>query len=409
MMKKNKLIMIFIMVIMIIIVLLVYLKKMPVLMIDLTNQKATTAIKYAKTNQLKLTVTEAYDNHIKLGYIIKQNINQRQVIKKDNHLSIIVSLGPINTQAYHDNKINELGLVPIMMYHGIYNLTKEETKYLGGNVDASGYHRTSEAFRQDLEFYYANNYRVIRLKDYIAGKIDVPFKSSPIILTFDDGLANNIFITGLNQKGDLIIDPNSAVGIMESYKKKYPDFKVTATFFLNRELFHQSKYNEQIIKWLINHNYDIGNHGYDHAHLDEISAEAVNLQIGKVYNLLNTIIPNQYLNIVSLPFGSPYKQSHPNFKNIINGSYDNLTYQTESTLRVGWQSNYSPFSASFDKNFIKRIRAYDNNGTEFDIHMNFKNLETNRYISDGNVKKIVIPESNLSFLKKENTLEVITY
>ena len=58
----------------------------------------------------------------------------------------------------------------------------------------------------------------------------------------------------------------------------------------------------------------------------------------------------------------------------------------------------SPFNKNFDKTFLKRIRAYDNKGVDFDIEMNFKLLEKNRFISDGNSDIITIPsasESNL--------------
>ena len=47
---------------------------------------------------------------------------------------------------------------------------------------------------------------------------------------------------------------------------------------------------------------------------------------------------------------------------------------------------------SVEKSFLKRIRAYDNNGVDFDIEMNFKLLESNRYISDGDKNKIVFPK-----------------
>ena len=77
-----------------------------------------------------------------------------------------------------------------MMYHGI--IDTEDNKYTGGNVDKNGYKRTAKAFREDLEFYYKNGYRMIRLTDFVDENIDVELGKSPIILTFDDGLSNNI-------------------------------------------------------------------------------------------------------------------------------------------------------------------------------------------------------------------------
>ena len=59
--------------------------------------------------------------------------------------------------------------------------------------------------------------------------------------------------------------------------------------------------------------------------------------------------------------------------------------------------------------FLKRIRAYDNNGKEFDIEMSFDILKNTRYVSDGDKNTIVIPESKLSKLNNIYNLEVITY
>jgi len=115
-----------------------------------------------------------------------------------------------------------------------------------------------------------------------------------------------------------------------------------------------------------------------------------------MYKTLDSIIGDKYVNIVALPFGSPYKKSHSNFEYILDGSYDGFDYKTVSTLRVGWESDYSPFSNDFDKTLIKRIRAYDNNGDDFDIEYNFNNLKNNRYISDGNKDLIVFPSDKLN-------------
>ena len=130
--------------------------------------------------------------------------------------------------------------------------------------------------------------------------------------------------------------------------------------------------------------------------------------VGKMYQSLESIIPGKYVNIVALPFGSPYSKSHSNYQFILNGEYEGNTYQTKAALRVGWEAEVSPFDSSFDKTFLKRCRAYDNNGVEFDIQMNFKLLEKNRYISDGEESIIVIPKSKEEKLTETN-LKVITY
>ena len=87
------------------------------------------------------------------------------------------------------------------MYHGIENV--ESTEYVGGNVDKDGYNRTVEAFKNDLEFYYKEGYRMVRLEDYVNGKITTELGKSPIILTFDDGNKNNFNVLGKDEDGNL--------------------------------------------------------------------------------------------------------------------------------------------------------------------------------------------------------------
>ena len=69
----------------------------------------------------------------------------------------------------------------------------------------------------------------------------------------------------------------------------------------------------------------------------------------------------------------------------------------------------SPYSSSFDKVFLKRIRAYDNNGKEFDIEMNFERLKDTRYVSDGNKDTITILDADEKYLGETYNLEVIKY
>lgn len=331
----------------------------------------------------------------------KQEIESKNKIEKFKE--------ELTVKDYQVNKVDELGQVPIMMYHGIQNKKNSDTPYIGGNIDKDGYQRTAESFINDLEFYYSNGYRMIRLTDYIDGNIDVELGKSPIILTFDDGLENNIKVIGLDKNGEIIIDPKSAVGILESFKEKYPDYQVTATFFVNGGLFNQKEYNQKILKWLIENGYDIGNHTYSHVDFSSVDVIKTQEEVGKLYDLLDNIIPEKYVNVVALPFGSPYSLEHENMNYIFDCKYNNKNYKTKSTLRVGWTAENSPYSIEFNSKFLKRIRAYDNNGEEFDIEMNFKLLENNRYISDGDIKTIVIPSQKEEKLNKNFQKEVKLY
>lgn len=363
---------------------------------------------FSKDKNIKVNISYEYDDNIEKDKVISQSIKEGDSIKDVTSIDVVVSLGKLDKDKLASDGINELGKVPIMMYHGIREKTSNSTGTVGGNVDKDGYNRTPEAFREDLEFYYENGYEMIRLDDYINGIVKASYGKSPIILTFDDGNEDNIKVTGLDDKGNIIIDKNSAVGILEEFKKKHPDTNVTATFFVNGGIFNQSEYNDKILKWMVENGYDIGNHTQTHLDIKKSSGDRVQKEIAYVYDKLEKVIPGKYVKIIALPFGSPYVKTHDNFKYVLSTSYNGKTYETEAALRVGWEPEVSCFDKDFDKTFLKRCRAYDNNGKEFDIDMVFNMLKKSKYISDGNPDTIVIKEENKNKLGTTDK-KVITY
>jgi peptidoglycan/xylan/chitin deacetylase (PgdA/CDA1 family) len=169
------------------------------------------------------------------------------------------------------------------------------------------------------------------------------------------------------------------------------------------------------MKWLVDNGYDIGNHTYDHKTLGQCDAAEIEKQIGSMYKLLDEIIPGRYVNIVALPYGSPetFPADKPQYEKIFAGTYEGFSYTTKSLLLCSWTRCYSPFVRDFDVRRLRRIRGYDNNGKDWDIEMNFKQLnDGRRYISDGNPNTIVFPSSDNSkgdWLKNTFGLQVITY
>jgi peptidoglycan/xylan/chitin deacetylase (PgdA/CDA1 family) len=392
--KIKNLLIIVVLVVFIIIILPKSKEEDEVVKVDLHTMTKEEIKAYGDENNIKVNTNYEYSTTISKDKVIS--------VKEDNNvINLVLSKGDYDDSYFRDKKVNEMGKVPIMMYHGI--IDTEDNQYTGGNVDKNGYKRTAKAFREDLEFYYKNGYRMIRLEDYIHGKIDVPIGYSPIILTFDDGDADNCKVLGKNSDGSLQIDPNSAVGILEEFKKKYPDFGVTATFFVMSGIFNQSQYNKDIVNFMINNGYDIGNHTISHPDFTKISEEQSVKEVGKMYKTLDSYLGDKYVKIIALPFGSPYKKEHANYKHILSGTYDGYEYKTEAALRVGWEPELSPYSKNFDPTFLKRCRAYDNNGKEFDIEMVFKNLEKNRYISDGDIDRITVPSKEKDNISSEYT------
>ena len=381
-----------------------------VLMLDLTNKELTSANELLEKYKLDIEVEYKYDNEYEKDHIISQSIEKDTEIKENDKLKLVVSLGKIDKEKLKSDGINELGKVPVMMYHGIINKKNSETQYTGGNVDKDGYSRTVEAFRNDLEFYYQHGYRMIKLTDYITGNIDTEYGKSPIVLTFDDGNANNIKVTGLDDDGNIIIDPNSAVGVLEEFKKKYPDYNVTAIFFIHSGLFQQPEYNEKIMKWLVDNGYEVGNHTLGHNNLKNTTTEETQKVVGEMYQKLSEILGDKYSKIIALPYGNPTSNTHPNYPYVVKGEYNGFKYETIGALRVGWEPEVSSYNKEFNPLYIKRCRAYDNNGKEFDIDMVFNSMLTkSRYISDGNANTIVTSNTNSGIINTNTEKEIILY
>lgn len=374
-------------------------------MVNLVDKDVNEVDKLLGNLKFDIKYNYVYSDEYAKDVIISQSIKEGTTITStDNELVLEVSKGKLDKEKLKNDGINEMGKVAVMMYHGIVNKKNSETKYTGGNVDKDGYTRTSEAFANDLEEFYQKGYRMISLNDYINGNITTEYGKSPIVITFDDGNANNILVKGLDDNGNIIIDENSAVGILEQFKKKYPDYHVTATFFVTGALFNQPEYNEKILNWLVDNGYDVGNHTKTHLNIGNSKASQVQYEIAYVYKQLDNIIPNKYVKIIALPFGSPLRKTHENFPYVLKGQDEDYSYETNAALRVGWEPEVSSYSKEFDKTYIKRCRGYDNNGKEFDIEMILKMLDRSRYVSDGDANTIVASsrqEDNIITTDKE--------
>ncbi|HHZ02656.1 MAG TPA: polysaccharide deacetylase family protein [Tissierellia bacterium] len=307
---------------------------------------------------------------------LPENKDKEDLDEQDPVAAIDMSLNP-----------NELGEIMILMYHGV-------------GEEESTWQRTPENFRKDLEYMYQNGYRMIRLSDYAKGEIYTEAGYTPIILTFDDGRQNNFNYIEVN--GETVIDPDCAVGILEEFKNKYPDFNVTATFFLGTNPFGQEEYAAQKLNWLIENGYDIGNHTYSHNKMEYLTSEEIQFEIGSVNNMLGEYIPNYTVETLALPHGSNPKDEYLEW--VLEGEYEGNKYNTIAVLDVGWRPAYSPFDILTNFNSLYRVTASEIDVDNCGMYDYFKQYEENkreRFISDGNPDVVTIPKRHEEYLNME--------
>ncbi len=289
---------------------------------------------------------------------------------------------------------NELGDVMILMYHEI------------GYPEAE-WCRTPENFRRDLEMLYKEGYRLVSLGDLLDGNIHIPANTTPVVLTFDDSTAGQFRY--IEENGEIIIDPDCAVGIMEDFYEEHPDFGLTATFYIFYEApFRQPEYVEKKLNYLVERGFEIGNHSYTHGNLSRLSREDVLKQLGKHVQRTREYVPGYKVRSLALPYGAMPSEEEL----AVKGVYQDTAYHHEAVLLVGWHPAPSPFSADFDI-FLPRIRASEmkTDGVGMYEWMEvFRNNPARRFLSDGYSGTVSFPRNMADKLgEKALNKELVEY
>lgn len=280
-------------------------------------------------------------------------------------------------------KPNEAGQAMVLMYH---NIGEEEEEWT----------RTPENFRNDLKNLYDRGYRTVSLEDYVNNTMDVEAGKTPVVITFDDGNENN-FSMIQDSSGEDIIDPNSAIGILEDFKKEYPDFNTTATFYVFGEnMFRQPEHLDYKLNYLVDNGYDIGNHTLDHRSMKKADGnDYIQEGLGKQIELINAVIPDYEVNTYALCYGE--RPDSDELTDLLEeGQYGDINYKNVAILNVGWNPVDSPVTSEFNPLSIPRIRASEIKVDNVGMYNWMDFLDQNpskRYISDGVKEVTTVPKS----------------
>lgn len=309
-------------------------------------------------------------------------------------------LSPDQLQEYQPN---ELGVVPVFMYHNIIQAYSEEEPQ--GDV----LYRTEEELRADLQFLYDNNFYIVPYREYIENRITAPAGKHPAVLVFDDSRPNQ-FYYNIADDGSVSIDPDSAVGILEDFFATHPNFGHTAMFAVieiwcfDYEAPDQTPYCQQKLQWLVDNGYEVANHTKDHQDLSNITTDTFMEKVGGTTLWLQQETGQESATgAVVLPYGLfPDTDINPEaldqWHMIRDGfDYDGQRVQLISLLAAGAEPAPSPNSTSFDPMSIARIGAKDEplegEGNLFLDYWfgQFLARPDLLYTSDGNPDTITVP------------------
>ena len=264
-------------------------------------------------------------------------------------------------EVYH---YNESGKIMIVMYH---KFAKEE--------GTDEWTRSFDNFYKDLEYLYEKGYRSISLQDYIHNDIKVPVGCTPIVFTFDDGTKGQFNLIR-DENGNLVANPESAVGVMERFYQEHPDFGLNGTFFvIGTSYFGGEGTNQERLQYLVDKGFEIGNHTKSHVNFRNASPEKIQEEIGTVVNNVADLLNGYEVNTLALPNGISSKD----YKEYIHqGEYEGRAYENKVILLVGANPALAP--SNEDVNFLSlpRVRARGGNKeVEYDLYWWLEQMEKN--------------------------------
>ncbi len=300
---------------------------------------------------------------------------------------------------------DETGAVMVVMYH----------RFLANQPD-SDLNRRPDTFRKDLETFYKKGYYPVNAIDFAENKMDVPAGKTPIVLTFDDALPSQFTVTP-NADGQPKIDPDCAIGIMETFNKEHPDWPLKGTFFVlphegrNGFTFGQADYVSDKLNYLLSKGYEIGNHTSTHSSMRGMDATKVQWELGTAVRDITAINKNVKMEVMAIPYGIPPRNKDARAK-LLAGESGGTSYANKAIFLAAWRPVLSPITkadkkftnagsfSEFDLKGLERITPNAKKPKEpgvleywlkyFDEH------PRDRYISDGNMSIAAVPNSRKS-------------
>ena len=286
---------------------------------------------------------------------------------------------------------NELGRVMILEYHKIDQPEERWT-------------RTPDNFRRDLERLWERGYRLVALNTFLDRKIALPRGTTPVILTFDDSSPGQFKL--IEKNGEWIVDPDCAVGILEAFERRHPEFGHAATFFVlpgayppNR-LFNQKELATRKLQYLASRGYEIGNHTLWHANLAKYPERVVRQQIATAQEWIQRHVPSYRIRTLALPMGS-----YPSdIRWTIEGAEGQNSYRHDAILMVAGGAASSPYARTFDPYHLPRIQAVESELARWLSH--FDRNPQERYVSDGNPELITVPKGSGDKVRRPDAVKV---
>ncbi len=278
---------------------------------------------------------------------------------------------------------NELGQVPVIMHHEI-------------RPDRVGpYDQTPAEFRHELETLWSQGYWPVRAVDLATGRLDVPAGKTPVVLTFDDATQFQFSYDAAGR-----VKPTTAIGVLLEFARSHRGFPLAGTFYVLREPFAGTPRGPEMLRWLVRHGFELGNHTLDHLPLGSLSPAQVQRELVLGQKVITDAVPQARVRTMSLPLGVMPRPAVLARR----GSWGGRSYRYAGVFLVGANPAPSPFSRAFEHGAVPRIRSSHlpwNGQKDFGAAYWLDELRRHpeeRYVSDGDPRTISFPRSHAAQL-----------
>ncbi|TDC75015.1 polysaccharide deacetylase family protein [Actinomadura sp. 7K507] len=281
-------------------------------------------------------------------------------------------------------KANELGQVPVLMYHRIVEKPDRPLD------------RTPKELYDELTRLAKGGYCPITAAEFVGGRFNVPAGKHPVVLTFDDGTPDHFALDAQGRP-----KAGTAVEVIQRVAAENPGFRPVATFYMTRELFGmEDEQASAAVPWLVRRGYEIGNHTMNHPDLGGMSEKEVRKEIGEIEDRI-VRLTGKHATTLAYPFGVlPRKR--------VWAQKSDGKYEFQGNFVAGWRPSLSPFDEEFDRWEISRVRSEgkikEDDCKKYCSTAWLEHLDKNpdeRYTSDGDPNTVTFPKAAEYRLDKE--------
>lgn len=292
----------------------------------------------------------------------------------------------VSCQAQVSRPPNELGLIPILMYHSVGG----EAEFDGGpRYDIHGLDIAPDTLRRQLQAMYTAGWYPVNMRDVLSARLNVPKGKTPVVFTFDDARPSQFRTLSGGR-----IDPNCAVGILEAFHRSHPDWPRRATFYVlpessyNGVPFDQDGLETSKLRFLVRSGYELGNHTTSHRSLADLSPAVLRWEMAFSARYFMHQVPGLVMQTMALPYGiAPRDPARRRF--LLAGAQGGTHYQYRCILLAKGGPSYAPADRRFDPARIPRIEAVPGEIEQWIDSAAHYPL----YVSDGSADTVTVPRS----------------